>query len=779
MVDETEKDLVPNETETPQNEEVSTATETKVEEAVEKTTPEATEEVAKEESPQEVLAGLLPEEEDDDDWWKDDDEYSAAQRAELTRLYSSTLREFNENEIVTGTVVSVGDKEVVLNIGFKSEGVVPISEFRDVEDLSAGSELEVFIESVEDRNGQLILSRKRAKNLRTWERINESMEADVIMMGHVMRRTKGGFVVDMDGIEAFLPGSQIDVKPVRDFDAYVGRTMEFKVVKINHAYENVVVSHKILIEAKLEEQRKEILQNLEKGQVLEGTVKNMTNFGVFIDLGGVDGLLHITDISWGRINHPEEVLNLDEKVNVVVLEFDDAKKRISLGMKQLTPHPWDSLGEEIVEGSRVKGRVVTVADYGIFLEIMPGVEGLIHTSEMSWSQHTKNPTETFKVGSELEAVVLNIDREDRKMSLGLKQLQSDPWDAVAAKYPQGSRHSGLVRNMTSYGLFVELEEGVDGLVHISDLSWTKKYGHPSEYVKTGETLEVIVLDIDVANRRLSLGHKQLTEDVWSTFASIFTVGSRHKGTIKKIDSKGAVAELDYGVEGLIPTKHLKVEEGKPELKLDDFVEFVVIEFNKDAKRLVLSHTKAWRDEPEKEKKSSPAPSNKGRGKSKGKSSNQLKTSTTTLGDLDALVRLKEQMEAQEQGASAPAPVKKEAKKTKKKAPVVEEAAEEVVEATTEKVEAAAEEAVEATTEKVETAAEEVVEATTEKVEAAAEEAVEATTEEVEAAAEEVAEAVEETAETAEEVAEEVTTEEATTEEVTTEEAPAEEKTSEE
>lgn len=722
MVDETEKDLVPNETETPQTEEVSTATETKVEEAVEETTPEATEEVAKEESPQEVLAGLVPEEEDDDDWWKDDDEYSAAQRAELTRLYSSTLREFNENEIVDGTVVSVGEKEVVLNIGFKSEGVIPISEFRDVEDLNPGSTYEVFIESVEDRNGQLILSRKRAKNLRTWEKINESMEADVILMGHVMRRTKGGFVVDMDGIEAFLPGSQIDVKPVRDFDAYVGRTMEFKVVKINHAYENVVVSHKILIEAKLEEQRKEILQNLEKGQVLEGTVKNMTNFGVFIDLGGVDGLLHITDISWGRINHPEEVLNLDEKVNVVVLEFDDAKKRISLGMKQLTPHPWDSLGEEIVEGSRVKGRVVTVADYGIFLEIMPGVEGLIHTSEMSWSQHIKNPTETFKVGSELEAVVLNIDREDRKMSLGLKQLQSDPWDTVAAKYPQGSRHSGLVRNMTTYGLFVELEEGVDGLVHISDLSWTKKYGHPSEYVKTGETLDVIVLDIDIANRRLSLGHKQLTEDVWSTFASIFTVGSRHKGTIKKIDNKGAVAELDYGVEGLIPTKHLKVEEGKPELKVDDFVEFVVIEFNKDAKRLVLSHTKAWRDEPEKEKRPSSAPSGKGKGKGKSKSSSQLKASTTTLGDLDALVKLKEQMEAQEQGGSTPAPVAEKVEEVVEEAPaveeVVEEKAAEVVEEAAETVQEAAEEVAEEVTE----TAEEVVEEATETVEEVAEEA---------------------------------------------------------
>ena len=385
-----------------------------------------------------------------------------------------------------------------------------------------GIPVEVFIEKVEDQNGQLLLSRKRAKNLRSWERVNDSMDNDVILMGHVMRRTKGGFVVDIDGIEAFLPGSQIDVKPVRDFDAYVGRTMEFKVVKINHAYENVVVSHKVLIEAKLEEQRAEILANLEKGQVLEGTVKNMTNFGVFIDLGGVDGLLHITDISWGRINHPEEVLEFDQKVNVVVLEFDDSKKRISLGMKQLTPHPWDSLPEQISEGSTIKGKVVTVADYGVFLEILPGVEGLIHTSEMSWSQHVKNPNEMFEPGTELDAVVLNIDREEKKMSLGIKQLKDDPWADIEIKYPVASRHTGLVRNMTNYGLFVELEEGVDGLVHISDLSWTKKFNHPSEYVKVDEDLEVIVLEIDKDNRRLSLGHKQLTEDVWETFASIFT-----------------------------------------------------------------------------------------------------------------------------------------------------------------------------------------------------------------------------------------------------------------
>ena len=600
-----------------------------------------------------LLNSLIKDDDDDDEWWKDDDEYSNKERKELESLYSNTLREFNENEIVEGVVSAVAEKEVVLNVGFKSEGVVPVSEFRDMPELAVGDKVEVFIETVEDSDGQLQLSRKRAKSLRSWERINRSMDSDEIVDGYVMRRTKGGFVVDIDGIEAFLPGSQIDVKPVRDFDIYVGRTMEFKVVKINHAYENVVVSHKVLIEEKLDEQRKEILQNLEKGQVLEGTVKNMTNFGVFIDLGGVDGLLHITDISWGRINHPEEVLELDQKVNVVVLDFDDAKKRISLGMKQLTPHPWESLSEDITEGAVVKGRIVTLADYGIFLEIMPGVEGLIHTSEMSWSQHVKNPMENFKVGDTLDAKVLNVDREERKMSLGLKQLLQDPWEFIEDKYPQSSRHMGKVRNMTNYGLFVELEEGVDGLVHISDLSWTKKFNHPSEYVKENEPLEVIVLDIDKDNRRLSLGHKQLTEDVWDTFASIFTVGSKHSGTIKKIDSKGATVELDYGVEGHVPAKHLKVEADKEELKVDQVTSFVVLEFNKDAKRLLMSHTKSWKEEeaPVERKKSS-----------RGKQS-PSKAGTTTLGEIDALAKLKEEMEASEKEARAPK--KKAAPKAKK------------------------------------------------------------------------------------------------------------------
>ena len=667
MVEETNKKTELNEEETPQVEETSQPTSEEVKnEGSDKDAKSEDDPVADDNTAviNELYETAKADEEDDDDWWKDDDDYSSKERAELEKLYSSTLREFNENEIVPGTVVSIGDKEVVLNIGFKSEGIVPISEFRDLKEMKAGDEVEVFIESVEDKDGQLILSRKRAQNLRSWQQINDSMDNDTIIMGHVMRRTKGGFVVDVNGIEAFLPGSQIDVKPVRDFDIYVGRTMEFKVVKINHAYENVVVSHKVLIEAKLEEQRKEILQNLEKGQVLEGMVKNMTNFGVFIDLGGVDGLLHITDISWGRINHPEEVLELDQKVNVVVLEFDDAKKRISLGMKQLTPHPWESLSTDLEPGSTVKGRVVTVADYGVFLEIIPGVEGLIHTSEMSYSQHVKNPLDTFKKGDELQAVVLNIDREEKKMSLGLKQLKADPWETIEEKYPLQSHHNGLVRNMTNYGLFVELEEGVDGLVHISDLSWTKKFSHPSEYVKVDENLEVVVLDIDKENRRLSLGHKQLTEDVWETFASIFTIGSSHQATIKKIGPRGATVELEYGVEGTIPTKHLKTEEGKDALKVDDSAEFVVIDFNKDAKRLVLSHSRSWQEDIPEPVKKKPSKRNQG-------SNQNAKAGTTTLGELDVLAKLKEQMEAEEKGAPK--------KKAKKKAEPKEEVKEEVVE----------------------------------------------------------------------------------------------------
>lgn len=675
------------------------------------------------------------EDDDDDDWWKDEDEYSNSEFKEMEALYNSTLREFHENEIVKAQIVSIGEKETIVNIGFKSEGIVPNSEFRDTPDIKPGDEIEVFIESVEDTDGQLQLSRRRAKRMRTWERINSALDGDVILNGTVERRTKGGFVVDIAGVEAFLPGSQIDVKPVEDFDAYVGKTMEFKVVKINQAYENVVVSHKVLLEAELEEQRQKILENLEKGQVLEGEVKNMTNFGVFIDLGGVDGLLHITDISWGRINHPEEVLERKQKVQIVVLDFDEEKKRISLGMKQLTAHPWDSLPENIAEGTVVKGKVVTVADYGVFLEVMPGVEGLIHTSEMSWSQHVKNPSETYSVGQELDAVVLNIDREDRKMSLGLKQLSDDPWSQVPEKFPEGSKHTGKVRNMTTYGLFVELQEGVDGLVHISDLSWTRKYNHPSEFIKVGEELEVVVLSIDMENRRLSLGHKQLTEDLWDTFSDIFNVGTVHKGTIKKIDGKGARVELEYGVEGSVPSNHLKTAEGVDDLKADDTIDLMVIEFNKDAKKLVLSHARTWQTDEE------AGSAKRRRGRASGSGGGSGKTAppqqtTTTLGEIDALAALKAQMVAAESGDEKP---KKKA--TKAKAEKVEE----------DKTPA------EAVAEKVENATEideKTVEEVKETAEAAAEEATEAVAEVAEEATDAVAEATEEVKEAAEDAADE-------------------------
>jgi small subunit ribosomal protein S1 len=597
--------------------------------------------------------------EEEEFFWDEDTQYNSEERKRLEAQYTNTLQEVRSGEIIKGKVVSVGPKEVVVNIGFKSEGILAISEFRDRNEVKPGDEVEVFLETVEDLNGQLVLSRKRAKHMRTWARILKAETEDVIIEGLIKRRTKGGFVVDVDGIEAFLPGSQIDVKPVRDFDAYVGKIMDFKVVKINHPFENVVISHKILIEKDLEAQRQEILKNLDRGQVLEGTVKNMTNFGVFIDLGGVDGLLHITDISWGRVNHPEEVLQLDQKINIVVLDFDEEKKRISLGLKQLQPHPWESLPAEISEGSKVKGRVVTVADYGIFVEVMPGVEGLVHMSEMSWSQHMKNPTELFKIGDEVEATVLSIDRDEKKMSLGLKQSKEDPWLNAADKYPVGSRHTGTVRNMTNYGLFVELEEGVDGLVHISDLSWTKKYNHPSEFTSRDSKLEVIVLDIDVTNRRLSLGHKQLTEDVWETFESIFVVGSEHEGTILTLNDKGSTIELEYGVEGFIPKKHLKAPDGAAAVKVGDRIKVVVIEFNKDAKKLVVSHLAVWNEEAANAERSA-----SGRGKGAVSASNKggsgggggggkkgttpkPKQETTTLGDISALAALKAKMEADE------------------------------------------------------------------------------------------------------------------------------------
>ena len=616
-------------------------------------------------------------EDDDFDWEEAEGGYSRDERSRLEQMYKGTLSEVREGEIIAGTVVLVGEKEVILNIGFKSEGIIPISEFRDKPSLKPGDKVDVYLETVEDQDGQLIISRKRAKHMRTWEKILKAETEDVILEGLIKRRTKGGFVVDIDGIEAFLPGSQIDVKPVRDFDAYVGKAMDFKVVKINHPFENVVISHKVLIEKDLEQQRQEILKNLEKGQVLEGTVKNMTHFGVFIDLGGVDGLLHITDISWGRINHPDEVLDLDQKVNVVVLEFDEEKKRISLGMKQLMPHPWESLPADIAEGSRIKGRVVTVADYGIFVEIMPGVEGLVHMSEMSWSQHLKNPTELFKIGDEVEATILSIDRDEHKMSLGLKQAKDDPWLRAGEKYAPGTRHIGTVRNMTNYGLFVELEEGVDGLVHISDLSWTKKYSHPSDFTKKDEKLEVVVLDIDVENRRLSLGHKQLTEDVWITFENIFVVGSDHQGTLLNMNDKGGIVELEYGVEGFVPNKHL-AGANDSKLKVGESYTFRVIEFSKDAKKLVLSHRLTWDEEMSadasrggartggqqqgggKQQKGGQGGGKQQKGGNQGGGQGKPKAETTTLGEISALADLKRQLEERERQAKGGKAVEAEA-----------------------------------------------------------------------------------------------------------------------
>lgn len=569
------------------------------------------------------------------------DGYSATEKEEMLKMYEGTLNQLNEKEVVKASVVSITDRDVVLNIGFKSDGLVPSNEFRDTPDLKVGDEVEVFVEQQEDANGQLVLSRRKAKIVRAWENIQNALDNDVVIEGVVKRRTKGGLITDIFGIEAFLPGSQIDVKPIRDFDVFVGKKMELKVVKINYANDNVVVSHKILIEKDLEEQKQRILNNLERGQILEGVIKNMTNFGVFIDLGGVDGLLHITDISWGRISHPEEVLQLDQKVNVVVLDFDDDKKRISLGMKQLTSHPWDSLGADVEVGAKVKGKIVNVADYGAFLEIMPGVEGLIHVSEMSWSQHLRNPQDFIKVGDEIEAVVLTIDRDERKMSLGIKQLTEDPWTKkdLLEKYAVGTKHTGVVRNLTNFGLFLELEEGIDGLVHVSDLSWTKKIKHPSEFIKQGEQLDVVVLEINPEERRLALGHKQLEENPWEHFETVFTQDSVHKGTIISKSDKGAVVELPYGIEGFSGAKNLKKEDGStPET--GESLDFKVLEFSKDDKKIVLSHVHVYNESaataaPKK------APAKKGGNKAQSSAPNE--EATTSLGDLDALANLKQQL----------------------------------------------------------------------------------------------------------------------------------------
>ena len=589
----------------------------------------------------------------DFDWDADDKKfgnYSDTDREELEKMYDGTFSSITKGEIITGTVVNVNNKDVVLNIGFKSDGLVSVSEFRDTPDLKIGDTVEVYVESQEDANGQLVLSRKRAKTQKSWERINSALDNDEIITGFVKSRTKGGLIVDIMGVEAFLPGSQIDIKPIRDYDVYVGKTMEFKVVKINHEFKNVVVSHKVLIEDDLENQKTEIVAKLEKGQILEGTVKNITDFGVFIDLGGVDGLLHITDISWGRIEHPREILALDQKINVVVLDFDDEKKRIALGLKQLTPHPWQSLSEEIQIGSRVKGKIVTVADYGAFLEIIPGVEGLIHVSEMSWSQNLRNPQEFLKVGDEVEAQVLTLDRDERKMSLGIKQLTPDPWQHAAEKYAVGTQHVATVKNMTNFGVFVELEDGIDGLIHISDLSWSKKINHPNEFTKVGEKLDVSVLDLDVDNRKLSLGHKQLEENPWDTFETIFTIDSIHEGTVIKVTDKGAIVALPYGVEGFCPTKHLVKEDGKS-LKAEEAAEFKIIEFNKENKRIVISHSRIW-EEARAEARVQEFETRKKEAKSAVNAVKKVKDSVekSTLGDLSVLAQLKEQMEGAENKA---------------------------------------------------------------------------------------------------------------------------------
>ncbi|MCO6357611.1 30S ribosomal protein S1 [Roseivirga pacifica] len=596
--------------------------------------------------------------------------YNKKQREELASVYEETLTTIEEKRVVHGKVVSISDRDVVLNIGFKSDGLVSSSEFRDTPDLKVGDEVEVYIEEQENAQGQLVLSRRKAKIVRAWELIQDALENDKVIEGYVKRRTKGGLIVDVYGVESFLPGSQIDVKPIRDFDVFVGKKMEVKVVKINYANDNVVVSHKVLIEKDLEQQKAEILENLEKGQVLEGVIKNMTNFGVFIDLGGVDGLLHITDISWGRINDPAEVLSLDEKVNVVVLDFDDDKKRISLGMKQLTEHPWDKLEATVEVGSKVKGTIVNVADYGAFLELFPGVEGLIHVSEMSWSQHLRNPQDFISVGDELEAVVLTIDREERKMSLGIKQLTEDPWTKqdVLTKYGVGTNHTGIVRNLTNFGLFIELEEGIDGLVHVSDLSWTKKIKHPSEFVKVGDELEVQVLELDIDNRRLALGHKQLEENPWDTFESVFTPGSTHKCSVISKNDKGATLELPYGIEGIATNKNLKKEDGSY-AEVGETLDFVVVEFSKEDKRIVLSHVYTYAAPAEKLTKKKPTG---GSAKAKAKLRNTGAEEVATLGDLDALSALKAEMEDNTKKANE----KKAAAAKKKAEPKAEDASEE-------------------------------------------------------------------------------------------------------
>lgn len=582
---------------------------------------------------------------DDFNW----DEFESGSKAgngegELTKAYDETLNKIQEHQVVEGTVISIDKKEVVVNIGYKSDGIIPASEFRYNPDLKVGDKVEVYVESQEDKNGQLELSHKKARLQKSWDNINKAMEGDEIIQGYIKSRTKGGMIVDVFGIEAFLPGSQIDVHPIRDYDIFVGKTMEFKVVKINQEFRNVVVSHKALIEAELEAQRKEIISHLEKGQILEGTVKNITTYGVFVDLGGVDGLIHITDLSWGRVSDPHEVVELDQKINVVILDFDQEKKRIALGLKQLTPHPWDRLDQNLKVGDHVKGKVVVMADYGAFVEIQPGVEGLIHVSEMSWSQHLRSAQDFLKVGDEVEAVILTLDRDERKMSLGLKQLKEDPWENIEVKYPVGSKHTAKVRNFTNFGIFVELEEGVDGLIHISDLSWTKKIKHPSEFTKVGETIDVVVLEIDKENRRLSLGHKQLEQNPWDTYETIYKPGTVHIGKITESMDKGAVITLNEGGEGFATPKHLVKEDGT-QAQLGEELPFMVIEFVKDSKRIILSHSRTFEDV-----KDEPRRENNHRGGGRRQQQHQETAQIqnvvagTSLGDLGVLADLKKRME---------------------------------------------------------------------------------------------------------------------------------------
>ena len=597
----------------------------------------------------EELKTAAPNQDFDWDAYAQGETYNKEQKQQLTETYDQTLSKITDKEVVMGTVSGINKREVLVNIGFKSEGVITISEFRYNPDLKLGDEVEVYIESQEDKNGQLILSHKKARASRSWDRVNAALENNEIIKGYIKCRTKGGMIVDVFGIEAFLPGSQIDVKPIRDYDIFVDKTMEFKVVKINPEYKNVVVSHKALIEEELEQQKKEIIAKLEKGQVLEGTVKNITSYGVFIDLGGVDGLVHITDLSWGRVQHPEEVVQLDDKINVVILDFDEDKKRIALGLKQLMPHPWDALDAELKIGDIVKGRVVVMADYGAFVEINQGVEGLIHVSEMSWTQHLRSAQDFLKVGDEIEAVVLTLDREERKMSLGMKQMKPDPWEDIETKYPVGSTHKAIVRNFTNFGIFVEIEEGVEGLVHISDLSWTKKIKHPSEVTELGATIEIQVLEVDKENRRLSLGHKQLEENPWEVFETVFTVGSVHEGTVVELLDKGAVISLPYGVEAFATSKFLVKEDGS-QAQLDEKLEFRIVEFNKDSKRILVSHSRTFEEDQTDAQKSTDSkkkPSTRKTSRKKddvAASASSTSVEKSTLGDIEELAALKEMLD---------------------------------------------------------------------------------------------------------------------------------------